>query len=255
MSRLFPFLVIALLLIAGCTSPAPKDMPTTTPATGSVAVSSVPPGAEVYLDNVYKGTTPVTVIGEPGSHTLGLRLRDYQSWSGSLMIDAGAQGSVSMELVPVPVVTTPPATLPVTSPATLPTTRPRLTTSPTTVPTTTATASPTATTPWPRTILGCFLYESYGQTGTGVPFNLTGVFWFQPGGIGLVNNTWVFPPPHNPENSLTGFTWSRDPATQRVSVTLVGGGPPAEVYYNGNNDTITFSNRNMRPTIFPRVAC
>lgn len=251
MSRLPPLLVIALILIAGCLSPAPEDTPPATPpatpTTGSVEVSSDPPGAEVYLDNVYRGTTPVTVTGEPGPHTLVLRLRDYQPWTKSIVIESGARGYVDTVLVPVPVITSPPATLPATQTATLPTTRARPPASPTT--------APTAPTPWPRLLLGCFVFETDGRTGTGESVHLTQVWWFQPAGIGLINDTWIYAPPKNPEFSLTGFTWSRDPATQLVSVSLVGGGPPAEVHYNGNNDTITFSNSNMRPTIFPRVSC
>jgi hypothetical protein len=241
MSRLSPLLLITLVLIAGCMTPAPKETPATTPATGSVEVSSTPPGAEVYLDNVYRGTTPVTVIGEPGPHTLELRLRDYQSWSKSIVVEGGTKGYVDTALVPVPVVTT--ATLPVTSPATLPTTRPRPTTSEAT------------TTPWPRLILGCFVFETDARTSSGENVHLSEVWWFQPASVGLINDTWIYAPPKNPEVSLTGFTWVRDPATDLVAVTIVGQGPPAEVHYNGNNDTITFSNRNMRPTIFPRVAC
>lgn len=247
--KFFSLLVIALVLIAGCLTPAREETPVTTPATGSVEVSSTPPGAEVYLDTVYQGSTPVTVIGEPGAHTLELRLRDYQPWTKSIQIEGGAKGYVDTALVPVPVVTSP-ATPPPTSPPTLPTTRPRPTTEPTTSPTT-----PPAPTPWPRTILGCFVFETSGRTGTGEIFNLSEIFWFQPAGIGLRNGTWTFQSPRKPEITLTGFTWSRDPATDLISVTTVGGtGKPAEVYYNGNNDTITFSNVNMR-AVFPRVPC
>jgi len=240
-----PLLLIALVLIAGCITTVQKDIPATIPATGSVEVSSTPPGAEVYLDNVYRGTTPVTVIGEPGPHTLELRLRDHQSWSKSIQVEGGAKISVDTALVPVPV-TTSPATPQPTSPATLPTTRARPTTSP----------APTQTsTPWPRTILGCFVFETDARTGTGESVHLSEIWWFQPAGIGLRNGTWTYQSPRKPEISLTGFTWSRDPATDLISVTTVGGtGIPAEVHYNGNNDTITFSNVNMR-TIFPRVPC
>ncbi len=241
-----PLLLITLVLITGCITPAPEDKPAGTPATGSVEVSSTPPGAEVYLDNVYRGTTPVTVIDLAGSHTLELRLRDHQAWSGSIRIDAAARGYVDTVLVPVTVIATLPATVMTPVVTTVPTTRPTLTS-----------PAPTRTpTPWPRTFLGCFQWESYGRTGTGESFNVTEIWWFQPAGVGLRNGTWIFTPPKKTEYDLTGFTWSRDPATSLITVTTVGGqGRPAEVYYNGNNDTITFSNVNMRPTIFKRVAC
>jgi hypothetical protein len=250
MSGLPPLLFIALMLVAGCLSSAPEDAPPPVVTTGTLEVSSSPPGAEVYLDTVYRGTTPVTVIGEPGPHALELRLRDYQPWTKSLVIESGARGYVDTVLVPVPAVISPTATLPATRTATLPTTRAQpVTTLATTSP------APTVPTPWPRLILGCFGYETEAWTVKGESLHLTEIWWFQPAGVGLINDTWIYAPPKKPELSLTGFTWSRDPATDLVSVSLVGGGPPAEVHYNGNNDTITFSNSNMRPTIFPRVAC
>jgi hypothetical protein len=237
-------LLITLILITGCTTPVPTDTPAVIQTTGSVEVSSTPSGAEVYLDNVYKGTTPVTIIEQPpGSHILELRLRDYQPWSKSIQIVEGTKIYFDTALAPVPVVTSLPATEATTRPTTLPTTRPRSVTS----------ATPT---PWPRTIFGCFQWESNGWTGTGESFNLTEIWWFQPAGVGLINGTWIYSSPRKPQSDLTGFTWSRDPATGLITITIVGGtGKPAEVYYNGNNDTITFSNANMRPTIFPRVPC
>ena len=245
-----PLLLITLILIAGCTTPAPQDKPAEIPATGFVEVSSTPPGAEVYLDTMYRGTTPVTVIDQAGSHTLELRLRDHQSWSKSIRIDAGTRAYVDTVLVPVTVITSLPMTVPATRTATVPTTRPRLTTPATPSP------APTQTpTPWPRTFLGCFKFESHGWTGTGESVNVTEIWWFQPAGVGLRNGTWIFTPPKKTEVDFTGFTWSRDPATGLITVTMVGGqGKPAEVYYNGNNDTITFSNANMR-AVFERVPC
>jgi len=251
MSGLPPLLVIALMLVTGCLSSAPVDAPPPVVTTGILEVSSSPPGAEVYLDTVYRGTTPVRVIGEPGSHALELRLRDYQPWTKSIVIESGARGYVDTVLVPVPAVTSPTATLPATRTATLPTTRAQ----PVTTLATTSTA-PTAPTPWPRLLLGCFMFETDARKATGESLHLTEIWWFQPAGIGLVNETWTYQTPHKPDISLTGFTWSRDPATDLVAVTIVGGkGATAEVHYNAGNDTITFSNRNMRPTIFPRVAC
>jgi len=247
----FPLLlVIIIILIAGCITTIPEDIPEET-ETGSVEVSSTPPGAEVYLDNVYRGTTPVTVFDQPGSHTLELRLRDHQSWSKSIQIYTGTRAFVDTSLAPVPVITSIPTTVPVTRPTTVPTTRPRLVTTPATI-----SPAPTQTpTPWPRTFLGCFQWESYGRTGTGENFNVTEIWWFQPAGVGLRNGTWIFTSPKKTEVDFTGFTWSRDPATGLITVTTVGGqGKPAEVYYNGNNDTITFSNINMR-AVFMRVPC
>ncbi|MDD1683846.1 MAG: PEGA domain-containing protein [Methanoregula sp.] len=247
-----PLLLITLVLVAGCMTPVPKDKPAEILATGSVEVLSTPPGAEVYLDTVYRGTTPVTVIDLAGSHTLELRLRDHQSWSKSIQIYEGTKSYVDTLLVPVPVITSLQTTVPTTRSTTVPTTRPR----PVTTPTTIRPAPPQTPTPWPRTFLGCFQWESYGRTGTGESVNFTDTLWFQPAGVGLLNHTWIFTPPKKTEVDFAGFTWSRDPAMDLITLTAAGGNRTmAEVTYNGNNDTITYSNVNMRPTIFGRVPC
>jgi hypothetical protein len=239
-----PLLLIALVLITGCTAPAPQDTPAETPATGSLVVSSTPPGAEVYLDNVYRGTTPVTVIDLAGSHTLELRLRDYQSWSKSIQIEAASRAYVDTVLVPVTVIPSLTVTVPTTGSFTVPTTRLRQVTA--TTPTETPASLP---------FLGCFLFETYGKTGTGEHFNLTEVWWFQPAGIGQRNTTWIYTPPKKTEVYLSGFIWTRDPVTDLITLPAAGGlNIPAEVTYNGNNDTITFSNVNMR-SVFERVPC
>jgi hypothetical protein len=129
MSNFPPLLLIPLVLMAGCLTTVQKDNPAGIPAPGSLQVSSTPPGAEVYLDTVYQGTTPVTVFGKPGPHTLELRLRDYQSWSKAIVVEEGAKVFVDTALAPVPVITSLTATAVTTRSPAVPTTRPRPTTS------------------------------------------------------------------------------------------------------------------------------
>ena len=133
MSKCLTLLIITLVLITGCITPVPKDTPADIQTTGSVEVSSTPPGAEVYLDNVYKGSTPVTIIEQPGSHILELRLRDHQSWSKSIQIVEGTKVFMDTALAPVPVLTSLQTTVLTTRPTTIPTTRPRLVTTLTTL--------------------------------------------------------------------------------------------------------------------------
>jgi hypothetical protein len=231
--QLCVLVVLAIFILSsGCMTAAPSPKSTIESTTGSLELSSTPHGAEIYLNGVYRGTTPSTIPDLPnGTYSLELRLHEYSPWTKHVDVQAGTKLYVDVPLEPIA--------------------------TPTTIPTPAPTAIPTPVpTPVPRTILGCFKWETYGWTGTGESFNVTEIFWFQPAGVGLINGTFIYPPPRKPEVSLTGFTWSRDPATQLITVTMVGGsGAPAEVYYNGNNDTITFSNSNMRPTIFTRVPC
>jgi PEGA domain len=57
---------------------------------GSLVASSSPAGAEVYLDNQFRGVTPVTIYNVPaGNHIVNMRLDGYADWSGSADVTAG----------------------------------------------------------------------------------------------------------------------------------------------------------------------
>ncbi len=71
--------------------------------TGSIAVTSSPSGAEVYIDNAYKGITPLTVDGvAAGTHAVRVALAGYGDWSTSVQVGAGSTASASASLSPVP---------------------------------------------------------------------------------------------------------------------------------------------------------
>ena len=54
---------------------------------GAIAVSSVPAGAGVFVDNVYRGITPMTVSGlVPGEHTVTLKKDGYADWAASVTV-------------------------------------------------------------------------------------------------------------------------------------------------------------------------
>jgi hypothetical protein len=99
-------IIISLLVLAvflsGCSTTTPH-------MTGTVQVASSPPGAEVYLDNEYHGTTPNNITAVPaGIHTLEIREEGYDRWSTPLPVTGGKTTTVMATLVPVPV------TMPVT---------------------------------------------------------------------------------------------------------------------------------------------
>ncbi|MDD1728795.1 MAG: PEGA domain-containing protein [Methanospirillum sp.] len=53
-------------------------------------VQSDPSGADLYLDGVLKGTTPVDeLVAKRGSHTLLVHLDGYQNWSTTTEVPAG----------------------------------------------------------------------------------------------------------------------------------------------------------------------
>lgn len=70
---------------------------------GSIEVTSSPSGAEIYIDNAYKGITPLTVDGiAAGSHTVMLAHSGYSDWTTSVQVGAGSTASVSASLAATP---------------------------------------------------------------------------------------------------------------------------------------------------------
>ncbi len=58
--------------------------------TGSLAVITNPPGAEIFIDGDFKGISPVTVPGiHAGTHTVLLTLQEYSDNTTSISITAG----------------------------------------------------------------------------------------------------------------------------------------------------------------------
>jgi hypothetical protein len=91
-------LVVLSAFLAGCDSAPARPQ-----ETGSVRILSLPPGAEIYLDNEYRGTTPATVTAVPaGNHTLEIRESGYDRWSAPVTVKAGSMLNVSAILVAIP---------------------------------------------------------------------------------------------------------------------------------------------------------
>ena len=58
--------------------------------TGSLAVITDPPGAEIFMDDDFKGVSPVTISGlSTGTHTVLLTLKDYANATTNISITAG----------------------------------------------------------------------------------------------------------------------------------------------------------------------
>ncbi len=75
------------------------------PTTGSIEVSSVPPGAAVFLDSVFKGQTwpddtlDITNV-QPGSHTLAVKLSGYVDTSQKVTVTKGKTSTIIVTLKP-----------------------------------------------------------------------------------------------------------------------------------------------------------
>lgn len=75
--------------------------PTPTPSTGRIYFTSIPPGADIYLDNAYKGLTPLTLEGVPnGNHVIVLRLDPYEDASRTVTL-TGNTLTVNIALIPL----------------------------------------------------------------------------------------------------------------------------------------------------------
>ena len=105
-------LLVLSVFFAGCDS-APARLQ----ETGSVRVLSSPSGAEIYLDDEYRGTTPTTVTAVPaGNHTLEVRVSGYERWSAPVTVSAGSMANVSAMLVAIPTTAMPVTFRPTTIP-------------------------------------------------------------------------------------------------------------------------------------------
>lgn len=66
---------------------------------GTLEVRSKPPGAEVFLDEEFRGVTPLTARGVPvGPHSLRLEKAYHAAWTGTLLVRAGKVEKVAPAL-------------------------------------------------------------------------------------------------------------------------------------------------------------
>jgi hypothetical protein len=67
--------------------------------TGTLSVSSTPSGASVFIDNVLKGVTPISLTDiSAGSHQVLLRLEGYQDYTVTQQVNAGAANTIAAAL-------------------------------------------------------------------------------------------------------------------------------------------------------------
>lgn len=96
MSRFLSLILLALawvivcVISSGCTSPAePYQTPGLSQGNGSAYIASCPAGAEVYIDNEFRGISPVIITAIPaGNHSIRLCSDGYKSWMQTSTIDS-----------------------------------------------------------------------------------------------------------------------------------------------------------------------
>ena len=83
MIRKILILIFVSILLAGCITSQSAEK-------GTLHLTSSPSGAEIYLDNQYKGSTPSTLSDiEPGNHTLEFRSNGYKNWKSVVTVLSG----------------------------------------------------------------------------------------------------------------------------------------------------------------------
>ena len=108
-----PYTITAVVTAGGTYDIRANMVPSSGPApngNGQITVRSGPSGANIYLDNLYKGLTPLTLVEVPtGSHTIVLKMNGYQDWQSSVNVPAGSSTDVSGTLLAVTYVPQAPA--------------------------------------------------------------------------------------------------------------------------------------------------
>ena len=95
---------------SGQTSTVSANLAGGSSGNGAIDISSSPTGATVYLNNVNKGITPVTLSDQiPGGYTVTLQLSGYTTWSEVVQVNSGATSYVSASLAPTPTATQSPS--------------------------------------------------------------------------------------------------------------------------------------------------
>jgi PEGA domain len=68
------------------------------PAKGSVTVSSVPDGADIYVDDNFVGNAPATLKLAPGKHTVKVQQDGYQPWTKDVSVFADSEANLKASL-------------------------------------------------------------------------------------------------------------------------------------------------------------
>jgi hypothetical protein len=86
---------------AGIINDIRVDMVPATPGptpdtTGQITVGSSPQGATIWLDNTFRGITPMILADIPqGSHAITLKMDGYRDWTSTVNVEAGSYTEIA----------------------------------------------------------------------------------------------------------------------------------------------------------------
>jgi hypothetical protein len=83
------------------TTPQGEGQAAAAGTSGSLSITTTPPGAEIFIDNEMKGVSPTLISGLPaGTHALGIVKKGYQNISTTISIEPGRTQDYSTGLIP-----------------------------------------------------------------------------------------------------------------------------------------------------------
>ena len=81
--------------------PSPAGPALSPVASSTLAVNSTPDGAQVFVDSMFKGTTPLNILLVPGSYEVRLNLPDYYEWEARIQIGEEDPTPLTVRLVSI----------------------------------------------------------------------------------------------------------------------------------------------------------
>ena len=104
--RLLVTLLFLLLILAlsRCSPPVQQAAatPTLVAATARLQIEVQPPGAEVFVDGLPSGTTPVSLMLPPGPHTIRVEQEGYEPWVEAVNLAVASDLVLSGSLIQLP---------------------------------------------------------------------------------------------------------------------------------------------------------
>ena len=86
----------------GKSSESSRIAPSSAPdGVGTVAVSSDPDGAEIFIDDKFLGNAPATLKLSPGSHAVLLKFPGHADWRRTLEVLKSSKVSLKATLEPI----------------------------------------------------------------------------------------------------------------------------------------------------------
>ncbi len=100
MKRFFSVVIVCIALVSGCEEAAPATLPPPGPGATPLTVTTTPPGAQVTINGVVVGTSPVTVEVSPGPKRVRATMSGYYpAPESTVVVERGRASSHALHLV------------------------------------------------------------------------------------------------------------------------------------------------------------